>query len=57
MQRVNTDTARFEGIIGETAERSSSRIAAIMNGSKKLVHDQGAYTKEPSDDNFKEANR
>jgi hypothetical protein len=30
MQRVNTDTARFEGIIGETAERSSSRIAAII---------------------------
>jgi hypothetical protein len=30
MQRVNSDTARFEAIIGETAERSSSRIAAII---------------------------
>lgn len=40
-----------------SARTSDSRIAAIMNGSKKLVHDQGAYTKEPSDDNFKEANR
>lgn len=30
MQRVSSDTARFEGIIGETAERSSSRIATII---------------------------
>jgi uncharacterized protein YjdB len=40
-----------------SAKTSDSRITSLMNGSKKLVHDQGAYTKEPSDDNFKEANR
>jgi hypothetical protein len=40
-----------------SAKTSDSRITTLMNGTKKLVHDQGAYTKEPSDDNFKEANR
>lgn len=40
-----------------SAKTSDSRIATLMNGSKRLVHDQGAYTKEPSDDNFKEQNR
>lgn len=30
MQRVAADTARYENIIGETAERSSSRIAAVL---------------------------
>lgn len=40
-----------------SAKTSDSRISTLMNGSKKLVHDQGAYSKEPSDDNFKEANR
>lgn len=40
-----------------SAKTSDSRITTLMNGSKKLVHDQGAYTKEPSDDNFKEASR
>lgn len=40
-----------------SAKTSDSRITTLMNGSKKLVQDQGAYSKEPSDDNFKEANR
>ena len=40
-----------------SAKTSDSRIATLMNGSKKLVHDQGAYTKEPSDDNFQSVNR
>ena len=40
-----------------SAKTSDSRISTLMNGSKKLVQDQGAYSKEPSDDNFKEANR
>jgi len=30
MQRVHADTARFENLIGETAERSSSRIAGVI---------------------------
>jgi hypothetical protein len=30
MQRVHADTARFENLIGETAERSSSRIASAI---------------------------
>jgi len=30
MQRVNADTARMEGIIGETAERTSNRIASAI---------------------------
>ena len=30
MQRVQADTARFENLIGETAERSSSRIAGVI---------------------------
>ena len=36
-----------------SAKTSDSRISALMSGTQKLVHDQGAYTKEPSDDNFK----
>ncbi len=40
-----------------SAKTSDSRISTLMSGSKKLVHDQGAYTKGPNDDNFKEANR
>lgn len=36
-----------------SAKTSDSRITTLMNGTQKLVHDQGAYTKEPSDDNFK----
>lgn len=36
-----------------SAKTSDSRIATLMNGTQKLVHDQGVYTKEPSDDNFK----
>lgn len=40
-----------------SARTSDSRIAALMNGSKRLVHDQGIYTKEPSDDSFLEASR
>jgi len=36
-----------------SAKTADSRIATLMNGAQKLVHDQGAYTKEPSDDNFK----
>jgi len=30
MQRVHADTMRFESLIGETAERSSARIAAVI---------------------------
>lgn len=30
MQRVHADTARFENLIGETAERSSSRLAGVI---------------------------
>lgn len=30
MQRVHADTARFESLIGETAERSATRIAAVI---------------------------
>ena len=30
MQRVHSDTARFEGVIGETADRSAARIAAAI---------------------------
>jgi hypothetical protein len=40
-----------------SAKTVDSRISTLMNGSKKLQHDQGAYTKEPSDDNFKEVTR
>ncbi|MBX9762581.1 MAG: hypothetical protein K2Y24_06060 [Pseudomonadaceae bacterium] len=40
-----------------SAKTSDSRITTLMNGTKKLVQDQGAYSKEPSDDNFTEANR
>ncbi len=40
-----------------SAKTSDSRIAALMNGTKKLVHDRGTSTKEPSDDTFREANR
>lgn len=36
-----------------SARTADSRITTLMNGTQKLVHDQGAYTKEPSDDNFK----
>jgi hypothetical protein len=36
-----------------SAKTADSRIITLMNGTQKLVHDQGAYTKEPSDDNFK----
>jgi uncharacterized protein YjdB len=36
-----------------SAKTSDSRIATLMNGTQRLVHDQGVYTKEPSDDNFK----
>lgn len=36
-----------------SAKTSDSRITTLMNGTQKLVHDQGAYSKEPSDDNFK----
>ena len=40
-----------------SAKTPNSRISTLMSGTKKLVHDQGAYTKEPSDDNFKETAR
>ena len=36
-----------------SARTSDSRIGTLMNGTQKLVQDQGAYTKEPSDDTFK----
>ena len=43
MQRVSSDTARFEDIIDETAERSSSRIAAIIkNLPDEVAHRMGA---------------
>ncbi|MCJ8170857.1 hypothetical protein [Atopomonas sediminilitoris] len=42
---------------GASAATSDSRIKDLMNGTKKLVHDLGAYSKEPSDDTFKLQNR
>lgn len=43
MQRVNADTARMEDIIGETAERTSSRIAgAIKDLPAALTHHMDA---------------
>jgi hypothetical protein len=40
-----------------SASVSTSRIKALMSGSKKLVHDLGAYTISPGDDRMKYANR
>lgn len=39
-----------------SASVSTNRIKALMNGSKKLVHDLGAWTIDPNDDRFKYAN-
>ncbi|MCB1192285.1 MAG: hypothetical protein H7A23_21745 [Leptospiraceae bacterium] len=40
-----------------SASTSNSRATTIMKGTKKMVHDTGAYTKTPSDDSFKSNNR
>ncbi len=43
--------------LAASAKTSDARIATLMNGTKKLMHDQGTTTKEPSDDTFTEAAR
>jgi hypothetical protein len=40
-----------------SAKTSDARITTLMNGTKKLMHDRGTTTKEPSDDTFTEAAR
>jgi pimeloyl-ACP methyl ester carboxylesterase len=42
---------------GLSASTSDSRVTALMNGSKRLIHDLGAYTKSPGDDRHKYGNR
>ena len=42
---------------GLSAKTGDTRVKALMNGSKTLIHDLGAYTKEPSDDRHKYGNR
>jgi len=37
---------------GASASASNERIEELMNSSKKLVHDLGAWTKTPEDDRF-----
>ncbi|MBS7691776.1 hypothetical protein I0E98_20590 [Pseudomonas lalucatii] len=36
-----------------SASTSDSRITSLMNGTQKLLHDQGGTTKEPWDDSFR----
>ena len=42
---------------GASAITSDGRIAELMQSSKKLVHDQGAWTETPGDDRMKYVNR
>jgi len=42
---------------GASAITADGRIAQLMRSSKKLVHDQGAWTKTPEDDRMKYVNR
>lgn len=40
-----------------SAKTPDARVKTLMNGTKGLAQDQGAYSKEPSDDTFKYTNR
>jgi hypothetical protein len=40
-----------------SASASNSSAEGWMNSTKKMVHDQGAWTKTPADDNYKQVNR
>lgn len=42
---------------GLSASTSDARVTTLMNGSQRLIHDLGAYTKSPADDRFKYGNR
>jgi len=42
---------------GLGAKTGDTRVKALMNGSKGLTHDLGAYTKSPADDRLKYSNR
>lgn len=43
--------------IGQSASTSDSRINTLMNGTKKLVHKDGVYSKTPQDDTYEYKNR
>lgn len=53
----STPTIKSSSDQGLSAKTGDSRVQTLMNGSKTLVHDLGAYTKEPSDDRFKYGSR
>jgi len=53
----NTPSIKNSSDIGLSAKTSDSRTKSLMNGSKTLIHDLGAYTKNPSDDRLKYGNR
>ena len=53
----NTPTIKSSSDIGLSAKTSDSRVKSLMNGSKTLIHDLGAYTKSPGDDRLKYGNR
>lgn len=53
----NAPAISGSSLLGASAKTSDSRIKDLMNGTQKLVHDLGAYSKEPSDDTFKLQNR
>lgn len=40
-----------------SASASNSVAQGWMNSTKRMVHDQGAWTKTPADDNYKQVNR
>ncbi len=42
---------------GLSATTSDNRVKSLMNGSKRLIQDQGQYSKSPSDDRQKTGNR
>ena len=48
----NPPAIRSSTAQGASARTADSRIKTLMDGSQKLVHYSGQYTKEPSDDSF-----
>ena len=48
----NPPAIRSSTAQGTSARTADSRIKTLMDGSQKLVHYSGQYTKEPSDDSF-----
>jgi len=52
-----TPSIKNSSDIGLSAKTSDSRVKSLMNGSKRLIHDLGAYTKSPGDDRLKYGNR